>query len=54
MRVEENGKGTRNDVAGTVTDIFLSSVESKKEVDHEIWIGDNGALCHYCNEDEGL
>jgi hypothetical protein len=52
--VEENGNSTRNSVAGTVTDIALSSVESKEEVYHEIWIGDSGALCHYCNQDEGL
>jgi hypothetical protein len=37
-----------------VTDIVLSSVESEKEVDHEIWIADSGAFCHYCNDDEGL
>jgi hypothetical protein len=34
-QVEENGNGTRNGVAGTVTD-FVSSVESKEEVDHQI------------------
>jgi hypothetical protein len=51
-QVEENGSGTRNGVVGTVTDIVLSSVESKEEVDHEIWIGDSGAS--YCNDDEGL
>jgi hypothetical protein len=37
-----------------VTEIILSSIESEKEVDHEIWIGDSGALCHYCNDNEGL
>jgi hypothetical protein len=52
-QVEENGSGNRNGVVGTVTDIVLSSAESEKEVDHEIWIN-SGALCHYCNEDEGL
>jgi hypothetical protein len=26
----------------------------RKKVDHEIWIGDNGALYHYCDDDEGL
>jgi hypothetical protein len=44
---KDNGNGTRNGVAGTVTDIVLSSIESKEEGDHEIWIGDSGALCHY-------
>jgi hypothetical protein len=29
-QVEENGNGTRNGVAGTVTDIVLSSVKSKR------------------------
>jgi hypothetical protein len=53
-QVEENGNGTKNSVTGTVTDIVLSSVESKEQVDHEIWIKDNGALCYYCNDDEGL
>jgi hypothetical protein len=53
-QVEENENGTRNGVAGTVIDIVLSSVELKEEVDHEIWIGDSGASCHYCNDNEGL
>jgi hypothetical protein len=53
-KVEENGNGIRNGVAGTGTDIVLSSVESKEEVDYEIWIGDSGASCHYCNDNEGL
>jgi hypothetical protein len=53
-QVEENGNGTRNGLAGTVSDIVLSSVESKEEVDHEIWIGHSGALCNYCNDNEGL
>jgi hypothetical protein len=53
-QVEENGNGTRNGAAGTVKDIVLSSNESEKKVDHEIWIGDSGASCHYCNGDEGL
>jgi hypothetical protein len=52
-QVEENGNGARNGVADTVTDIVLSS-ESKEEFDHEIWIGDSGESCHYCNDDEGL
>jgi hypothetical protein len=43
-QVEENGNGTRNGVVGTVTNIVLSSVEPKEEVDHEIWIGDSGAV----------
>jgi hypothetical protein len=49
-----NGNVTRNGVAGTVTDIVLSSVESETEVDHIIWIRDSGASCHYCNDIEVL
>jgi hypothetical protein len=52
-QVEENENGTRNGVAGTANDIVLSSVEPKEEVDHEIWIGDSGESCHYCNDNEG-
>jgi hypothetical protein len=37
-----------------VTDIFLSSVESEKEFNHEIWVGDIVESCHYCNDNEGL
>jgi hypothetical protein len=53
-QVEENGNGTRNDVVSTVTNIVLSSIESKMEVDDEIWIRDSGGSCHYCIEDEDL
>jgi hypothetical protein len=52
-KVEENGNGTRDVVAGTVTEIVLSSVVSEKEVDHEIWIGVS-ELCHYCIANECL
>jgi hypothetical protein len=52
-QVKKNGNGTRNCVAGTVTVIVLSSVESEKNVDHDIWIGESGTLCYYCN-DKGL
>jgi hypothetical protein len=51
---EESGNDPRNGVAGTVTDIVLSSVQSEKEVDHQIWIGDSSASFHYCNDDEVL
>jgi hypothetical protein len=51
--VEKNGNGTRNGVAGTVTDIVLYSVESGKEVDNKIWIGDSGASYHYCKDNDG-
>jgi hypothetical protein len=43
-QVEENGTGIRNGVAGNVTDIVLSSIESEKKIDPEIWIVDSGAL----------
>jgi hypothetical protein len=45
-QVEENGNGTRDGVAGTVTDIVLSSIESENEIDHETLIRDNNELCH--------
>jgi hypothetical protein len=53
-QVEQNGNGTKNGVARTVTDIDLFSVESEKEFDHEIWIRDSDASRHYCNDNEGL
>jgi hypothetical protein len=46
-QADENRIGNGN---GTVTDIFLPSIESENEVDHEIWTEDNGALCHYYND----
>jgi hypothetical protein len=52
-QVEENGNGTKNGVACTVTDNVLTSVESEKKVNHEIWVRDSGALCHYCNDNGG-
>jgi hypothetical protein len=51
---EGNSNVIRNGVAGTVADIVLSSVENNEDFDHEIWIGDSGASCNYCNNDEGL
>jgi len=51
---EENSTSMRNGVAGTMTDVVLSSMENNGNVDHEIWIGDSGASCHFCNPDDGL
>jgi hypothetical protein len=50
---EVKSGGTRNNVTGTVADVVLSSVEND-EFNHEIWIGDSGASCHYCNNDDEL
>ena len=49
---EGNSGGIRNGVAGTATEVFLSLIETNCEFDHEIWVGDNGASCHYCNDNE--
>ena len=46
MMVSSNG------VVDTVTDIVPSSIETYRNFDNEIWIGDSGASCHYCNNDE--
>ena len=37
-----------------MTDVILSSTENNGDIDHEIWIGDSGASCHFCNHDDGL
>jgi hypothetical protein len=50
---EVNSGGPRNNVAGTVADLVLSSVE-KYGFKHEIWVSDSGASCQYCNNDDGL
>ena len=51
---EGNPGGIRNRVAGTAADVVLSSIETNREFDHEIWISHSGASCHYCNDDENL
>jgi hypothetical protein len=45
--------GVRNNVAGTVADVLLSSLE-KDCFNYEIWIGENCASCYYCNNNDGL
>jgi hypothetical protein len=43
----------RNVMASTTTDIVLSTNNSHESFKN-IWIGDSGVSCHYCNSDEGL
>ena len=56
-RNEANGNGNnnvRNGVAGTTADVVFNSVSENSEFSKNIWIGDSGASCHYCNCDQGL
>jgi hypothetical protein len=50
---EINSGGTKNNVAGAVADVVLSSVE-KVGFNHGIWISDSGASRDYCNNDNVL
>jgi hypothetical protein len=38
-QAEGDANDTGNDVAGTVTDVVLSSIEQDKKTYHQIWIG---------------
>jgi hypothetical protein len=40
----------RTGVAGVV----FNSMSEGSEFSENIWIGDSGASCHYCNSDKGL
>jgi gag-polypeptide of LTR copia-type/Zinc knuckle len=42
-----------NDVGGTA-DVVLSSMTKIEDFGNDIWIGDRGASCHYCNNDAAL
>jgi gag-polypeptide of LTR copia-type/Zinc knuckle len=46
----QNGQ---NGVGGTA-DAVLSSMTTIEDFDIDIWIGDSGASCHYCNNDAAL
>lgn len=50
---ERNSCGTRNGVAGT-SDVVLSSMTKIEDLGNDNWIGDSGASCHYCNDDDAL
>jgi hypothetical protein len=40
-------------MTSAIKDIVLSDINSHESFKN-IWIGDSGASCHYCNSDEGL
>jgi hypothetical protein len=45
-----NGGSGRTEVA----DVVFNSMSEGSEFTENIWIGDSGASCHYCNSDKGL
>jgi hypothetical protein len=51
-----NSGGTENgqNGKGGMADGVLSSMTKIEEFDNDIWIGDSGASCHYCNNDAVL
>ena len=53
MKKNLNFGGTENGVAGTA-DVLLSTMIKVEEFQTDIWIGDSGASCHYCNDDKFL
>ena len=53
MKKNLNFGGTENGVAGTA-DVLLSTMTKVEEFQNDIWIGDSGASCHYCNDDKFL
>jgi hypothetical protein len=53
-QAEGNQGGTRNGIAGSTVDAFLTTMTANDGIDSKIWIGDSGASCHYCNSEEDL
>jgi hypothetical protein len=53
---QNNSGGTQNgrNGVGATADVVLSSMTKIEEFDNDIWIGDSGASCHYCNNDAVL
>jgi hypothetical protein len=47
-----NSGGARSGIAGT-TNLVLSSIMNTKDCGN-IWIGDIGASCHYCSNNDKL
>jgi hypothetical protein len=39
---------------GATDDVVLSSMTKIEDFDNDIWIGDSGPSCHYCNNDAAL
>jgi gag-polypeptide of LTR copia-type/Zinc knuckle len=50
-RAEGNNGGS---VRTGVADVVFNSMSEGSEFTENIWIGDSGASCHYCNSDKGL
>jgi hypothetical protein len=48
-----NSSGTLNGVGGTA-DVVLSSMTKVEDFGKNIWIGDNGVSCNYCNNDAAI
>jgi hypothetical protein len=42
-QAKESYAGTRNGIAGSVTDVGLTTMTANDGIDNKIWIGDNGA-----------
>jgi Zinc knuckle len=51
-----NSGGTKNgqNGVGATADLVLSSMNKIEDFDNDIWIGNSGASCHYCNNDAAL
>jgi hypothetical protein len=41
-------------MAGSAADVVLTTMTANDGTDSNIWIGDSGTSCHYCNSEEGL
>ena len=50
-RAEGNNSGS---VRTGVADVVFNSMSEGSEFTENIWIGDSGASCHYCNSDQGM
>jgi hypothetical protein len=50
-RAEGNNGGS---VRTGVADVVFNSMSEGSEFTENIWIGDSGASCYYCNSEEGL
>jgi Zinc knuckle len=49
-----NSGGTQNGQNGVGGSVVLSSMTKIEDFGNDIWIGDSGASCHYCNNDAAL
>jgi hypothetical protein len=37
-----------------MVDVVLSSIRKFEDLGNDVWIGDSGASCHYCNDEDAL